>query len=130
MSGLCRFWAYILHAFTGAVFIELSFPASATALLILTLLASFWCTYRTYRKTERHLLSAQLREDNNWLLVARSGEIILAETTNASFITRNLMIFTLREPLNGQLWMLSVARDNAPPDVLRRLFVRMRYTSG
>ena len=129
MSGLCRFWAFILHAFAGAVFMELSFPAYAKAVLILTLLASFWCTYRTYRKTERHLLSAQLREDNNWLLVARSGEIILAETTNASFITRNLMIFTLREPLNGQLWMLSVARDNAPPDVLRRLFVRMRYTS-
>ena len=129
MSGLCRFWANILHAFAGAVFIGLSFPAYAKTLLVLTLLVSFWSTYRSYRKTDLDLLSAQLRDDDRWLLVARTGEIILADATRESFVTPNLMILTLREA-SGRVWMLSIARDNASPDVMRRLFVRLRYSPG
>lgn len=126
MSGLCQFWAVILHAFVGAVCIVLPFAAHVTALLIVTLLLSFWSTYRAYHQTRTGLISAQLRADNSWLLFTRSREAILAQHAQSLFVTPNIMILILRGP-HGQRWMLSVATDNATPDVRRRLYVRLKY---
>ena len=68
MSGKCQTLTIILHAFAGGVFTTTPFATIVKVCLVSTLVISFWCTIRAYRKTARHLQAAQLRADDSWVL--------------------------------------------------------------
>ena len=53
----------------------------------------------------------------------------MAEIARPVFVTRRLMLFSLRDQRGG-FWSLFIAADNAPEQTLRRLYVRLKYPSA
>ena len=129
MSGKCQTLTIILHAFAGGVFTTTPFATIVKVCLVSTLVISFWCTIRAYRKTARHLQAAQLRADDSWVLLIKNEQPRMAEIARPVFVTRRLMLFSLRDQRGG-FWSLFIAADNAPEQTLRRLYVRLKYPSA
>ncbi|MGR8947352.1 MAG: protein YgfX [Gammaproteobacteria bacterium] len=125
-SRYCKYAATILHAFAGLVCIILPLALAPTLILCIMFGVSFWITYRAYAKTRRELVSAILTEGGGWHLLNFRRESLAASHARPPFVSRFLMIFYLRDQ-NGEMWFITVAKDNISDDIRRRLFVRLRF---
>ena len=124
-SRLCYVAVCILHAFAVLVCIILPLALIPRAFICIMFGLSFWITYRTYRRTRRGLISALLRSDDSWQLLTTSFELLNADYASRPFATKMLMIIYLIDQ-RGDSWLVTVAADNVPANLRRRLMVRLQ----
>lgn len=126
---LLRWWLLVHVGALSVVLINSVTPVVGLCGIVLLALHAAW-----WRRTRLHLspdgVSALLSlADGRWRVTLRDGSVHEAVLSGNPFVSRTLTAFSLRLA-GGRTRHVLIASDSAPPDVYRRLRVRLRFRAG
>jgi hypothetical protein len=101
-------------------------PGWVAAILVCLLALSFLAEYRSYRRDHGEApLRYELDGADRWRCVRPDGSVANLAVCGDPFVHPWLVVLRLKE--GRCVHVLVLTFDNCPPDVLRRLRVRLRY---
>jgi hypothetical protein len=118
----------LMHAGFG-VLVVTGWPWSLPLAVCLTLIAgSAWATVRELTALPREFVAILLTSDHAWIATDAQGNRHSAQQVGAAVVTAEVVAVPLRVGTRRLLWI--AAADTTPPDLLRRLRVRLRCESS
>ncbi len=118
----------LLHAGLGVLVIA-GWPWSLPLAISLLLIAGSACaSVRELTVLPRNFVAVLLTSEHTWRVTDAHGNRHPAQQVGAAIVTANVVAVPLRIGTRHHLWI--AAADTTPPDLLRRLRVRLRYGSS
>lgn len=119
---------YGLHA--GLLLLVVTgWPWSASLAVCGALIAgSAWFTARELGEMPRNFAAILLTSEQTWVATDAAGNRHAARQVGAPVITASLVLVPLQIVARHYAWI--AAADSTPPDLLRRLRVRLRFGSS